>query len=98
MIARRAIELQQGTWTPPSSLHTELVRSRPLGHLFNTASNGIRNMSGYASQVSVDDRWAIVAYVRALQRSQHATPDDMPEDVKPRFQTTKPSWSFGGSK
>ena len=40
MIAKRADELMEGTWTPPSSFHTELVRERPAGHLFNTISNG----------------------------------------------------------
>ena len=78
IIAKRADRLQEGTWVPPSSFHTDLVRSRPVGHLYNTATNGIRNMAGYGSQISVDDRWAIVMYLRALQRSQGATIDDVP--------------------
>lgn len=82
MVSRRADELQEGTWTPPSSLHTDLIRSRPAGQLFNTITNGIRNMPGYGPQISVEDRWAIVAYVRALQRSQAATVDDVPEDLR----------------
>ena len=52
------------------------------GHLFNTISNGIRNMPSYGSQIPVDDRWAVVAYVRALQRSQNATIDDVPADLQ----------------
>jgi cytochrome c5 len=72
VVAQRADRLQEGTWTPPSSFHTDLVRSRPAGHIFNTITHGIRNMPPYGSQISVRDRWAIVAYVRALQRSQHA--------------------------
>lgn len=98
MVARRALELQQGTWVPPSSLHTDLVRGREVGHLFNTITNGIRNMPGYGAQIAVHDRWAIVAYVRALQRSQHAALADVPEDERGRFETTTPSWSFGGTK
>jgi len=82
MVAKRADELQEGTWTPPSSFHTDLVRERPVGHIFNTISNGIRNMPAYGPQIPVEDRWAIVAYVRALQRSQHATVDDVPPDTR----------------
>jgi hypothetical protein len=82
MVARRAEELQEGTWTPPSSYHTELVRGRPAGHLYNTIRNGIRNMPAYGSQIPVADRWAIVSYVRALQRSQNATVEDVPEDLR----------------
>jgi mono/diheme cytochrome c family protein len=82
MVSKRAEMLQEGTWTPPASFHTELVRGRPAGHLFNTITNGIRNMPAYAPQITVDDRWAIVAYVRALQRSQSAPVDDVPPELR----------------
>jgi mono/diheme cytochrome c family protein len=82
IVARRADRLQEGTWTPPSSLHTDLVRSRPEGHLFNTIANGVRNMPAYGAQVPVADRWAIVAYVRALQRSQNAKLTDVPAELR----------------
>jgi mono/diheme cytochrome c family protein len=82
MVAKRADELLEGTWTPPTSFHTDLLRQRPAGHLFNTISNGIRNMPAYGPQIPVEDRWAIVAYVRALQRSQNATVDDVPDDIR----------------
>jgi mono/diheme cytochrome c family protein len=82
MVSKRADELQEGTWTPPSSFHTDLIRQRPDGHLYNTISNGIRNMPGYGSQIEISDRWAIVAYVRALQRSQNATVDDVPSEIR----------------
>jgi mono/diheme cytochrome c family protein len=49
-----------------------LVPSRPVGHIFNTINVGIRTMPGYGAQVPVADRWAIVAYVRALQLSENA--------------------------
>ncbi len=81
-IAVRADALQEGTWTPPSSLHTELVRSRPDGHLYNTIANGIRNMPAYGPQLPVADRWAIVAHVRVLQFSQGATMDDVPVELR----------------
>jgi mono/diheme cytochrome c family protein len=82
MVAMRADELLEGTWTPPTSFHTDLIRGRAPGQLFNTISNGIRNMPAYGPQIPVEDRWAIVAYVKALQRSQNATVDDVPEDLR----------------
>ena len=56
-----------------------------MGQLFNTATHGIRNMAGYGSQISTDDRWAIVAYIRALQRSQDARIEDVPPDLRPQL-------------
>jgi mono/diheme cytochrome c family protein len=82
MVSKRADQLQEGTWTPPTSFHTDLVRQRPAGHIFNTITNGIRNMPAYGPQIPVEDRWSIVAYVRALQRSQNATIDDVPADLR----------------
>jgi mono/diheme cytochrome c family protein len=82
MVAKRADELQEGTWTPPTSFHSDLLRERPDGHIFNTITNGIRNMPGYGPQITVEDRWAIVTYVRALQRSQNATVDDVPPEIR----------------
>ena len=81
-VAVRADRLQEGTWTPPTSLHAEPASSRPVGHLYNTIVNGIRNMPAYGAQVPVEDRWAIVAYVRALQRSQHAGVTDVPAELR----------------
>src|SRR5262245_32957490 len=71
IVAVRADRLQEGTWVPPSSLHDPTVLARPVGHLFNSITNGIRTMPSYGPQIPVSDRWAIVAYVRALQRSRH---------------------------
>jgi mono/diheme cytochrome c family protein len=56
------------------------VVTQPNGQIFNTISNGYNTMAGYAAQIPVADRWAIVLYVRALQRSQHATQEDVPAD------------------
>lgn len=82
IVARRADALQEGTWTPPSSLHDPVVRGRPDGQIFNTITNGIRSMPAYADQIHEQDRWAIVAYVRALQRSQNAAIEDVPSDMR----------------
>jgi len=81
-VAKRADTLQEGTWTPPSSFHTDLIRSRPVGHIYNSITHGIRNMPAYGPQISVEDRWAVVAYVKALQRSQFAGVDDVPSDLR----------------
>lgn len=80
MIDRRARELMESpmaisqgtTWVQPTSMHDQMVIEQPNGQLFNTISNGIRNMPAYGPQIPVDDRWAIVAYIRALQMSQGA--------------------------
>lgn len=66
----------------PQSYHIDRLRKIEDGYLFDVISNGIRNMPSYGYQVPVDDRWAIVAYVRALQRSQNAKITDVPEDIK----------------
>jgi mono/diheme cytochrome c family protein len=83
VVAKRADALQEGTWVPPTSLHDPIVRARPNGHLFNTVTNGIRNMPPYGAQIHESDRWAIIAYVRALQRSQNAPIDDVPPEMRP---------------
>jgi mono/diheme cytochrome c family protein len=59
-----------------------VVIQMPNGQLFNTISNGYNTMMGYAAQIPQDDRWAIVAYVRALERAQNASADDVPANLK----------------
>lgn len=83
MISRRAEELAEGTWVPPASLNAEPVVKQLDGQLFNTMTYGIRKMPAYGPMIPVDDRWAIVFYVRALQRSQRAKVEDVPADKRP---------------
>lgn len=76
-IHARAAQLQKNnvpgiSWNQPSNLTDAARRAREDGHIFNTITNGIRTMGGYGGQLSVEDRWAVVAYVRALQLSQAA--------------------------
>ncbi len=78
IVSQRAESLREGIWIPPLSYHSDVIRSKPVGNLFNTISNGIRSMPAYGTQIGTEDRWAIVAYIRALQRSQNATIDDVP--------------------
>jgi mono/diheme cytochrome c family protein len=58
----------------PSTYHDDRLRNAPVGHFFDVISNGWGKMNGYSSQIPVADRWAIVAYIRALQASQDVTP------------------------
>ena len=82
LISLRAEALRQGTWVKPTSLHIKYVREQPYGKMFHTISKGIRKMPAYAKQISVEDRWAIVLYIEALQRSQHASLDDVPAEAR----------------
>ena len=59
------------------NFHTSRLQAAPLGHFFNVITNGYGAMPDYAAQVAPEDRWAIVAYVRALQLSQNATAADV---------------------
>ena len=68
-------------YVPAPTYHTDRLRSIEDGYLYDVITNGIRSMPGYAQQIPVADRWAIVAYIRALQRSQFAEPDDLPGGV-----------------
>jgi len=71
--------VQRGFKRPPS-YHIDRLRAVPVGYFFDVMTNGFGAMSDYASQVSVEDRWAIAAYVRTLQLSQHAPVADVPAE------------------
>lgn len=64
-------------YVPAPSFHTDNIRQMPDGHFFSAITNGIRTMPSYATQIKVRDRWAIVAYIRALQRSQNMPAAEM---------------------
>jgi hypothetical protein len=70
---------------PPPSIHLPRLREAPDGHLFDVITNGIRNMPKYDHQIQVHDRWAIVAYIRALQKSQNARLQDIPEKQRDKL-------------
>ncbi len=69
--------VQRGYKQPPS-FHIDRLREAPVGHFFDVMTVGLGAMQDYSAQVSVEDRWAIVAYVRGLQLSQHAALADLP--------------------
>ena len=70
------IVTQRGFRHPPS-YHTPALRGAPLGHFYDVMTNGFGAMPDYAAQVTTKDRWAIAAYIRVLQLSQHATAADL---------------------
>jgi mono/diheme cytochrome c family protein len=77
MVAQRAAVLQQQgkapAWVAPKAIYDPTAIVRPVGELFNIVTNGINTMSGYGPQIPEADRWAIVAWVKVLQRSQVAS-------------------------
>ncbi len=79
---------QRGIKRPPS-FHEARLKAAPVSHFFNVVSNGIGMMSGYSAQISPADRWAIIAYVRALQQSQDARLADVPESERAQMEAGK---------
>ena len=75
----QGIVVRRGFPAPPS-YHNDRLRSAPVGHVFDVITHGYGVMYSYADRVTVSDRWAIAAYIRALQRSQHATLADVPPE------------------
>ena len=73
MIVRRG-------FNPPPSFHSEELRKKPVGHYFDVMTRGFGTMYSYASRVPAKDRWAIAAYIRALQLSQHAVVAELPPE------------------
>lgn len=86
LVNARATFLGEGTWTPPTDLTSQQVVDRPVGHIYNTIAAGIRNMPSYGSQIPVEDRWAITAYVRALQLTRNANIEDLPAEARTGLQ------------
>ncbi|NOX56478.1 MAG: c-type cytochrome, partial [Planctomycetes bacterium] len=87
IVSLRALQREDSAgWVKPLSLHSDVVRDQPVGKLFNTITNGVRTMPSYATQISPRDRWAIVLYVKALQRSRNGTISDLPEEMRSSLQ------------
>jgi mono/diheme cytochrome c family protein len=74
-------------YRPPPSLHIERLREAPVGHLYDVMTRGLGAMPDYAQQIPPADRWAIAAYVRALQLSQRAVIADVPPGERARLET-----------
>ncbi len=79
MIAKRGFLL-------PADLHSDRVRNAPPGYLYAVIANGYGSMPDYGTQIGVHDRWAIVAYIRALELSRRATLADAPPDQRAKLE------------
>lgn len=89
MIAQRGFALAR----PVGNYHTDRLREMPVGHFFDVITNGYGTMYGHASRIKPDDRWAIVAYIRALQVSQGATVDQLDSTSKEALGVSGPEGS-----
>jgi mono/diheme cytochrome c family protein len=82
----RGMVVRRG-YRPPPSLHIERLRDAPVGHLYDVMTRGLGAMPDYAQQIPPEDRWAIAAYVRALQLSQRATVADLSAEERAKLET-----------
>ena len=78
--------VQRGFNIPPS-YHTDRLRRARVGHFFDVITHGFGAMPAYADQVPVTDRWAIIAYIRALQLSQYASVDQLPPEGRAQLES-----------
>lgn len=77
--------VQRGFKTPPS-FHIDRLREAPPGYFYDVITHGFGVMYSYASRVPPEDRWAIIAYIKALQLSQNATLNDVPPDQRSKLE------------
>lgn len=84
MIALRGFQLKR----PVGNYHTDRLRKMPVGHFYDVITNGYGAMYSYASRVEPQDRWAIVAYIKALQLSQNASVEDADAEGKAKLAMT----------
>jgi hypothetical protein len=89
MIVRRG-------YRQPPSYHTDRLRQAPIGHFYDVMTNGFGAMPDYRAQIAPRDRWAIAAYIRALQLSQHASLADVPQEDRPKLSQPPAAPARGG--
>jgi hypothetical protein len=85
----RGMIVERG-FPPPPSYHIDRLRQAPVGHFFDVMTNGYGSMYSYASRITPEDRWRITAYIRALQLSENAKIEDVPEEDRPKLEEQKP--------
>jgi cytochrome c553 len=90
------VVVQRGFRKPPS-YHEDRLRQAPVGYFFDVMTRGFGAMPDYAAQLPVDDRWAVAAYIRALQLSQHATIADVPPDRRGELEKPAETPARGGA-
>lgn len=69
----------------PATFHSDRLRQAPAGYFFSVITHGYGAMFAFADRISESDRWAIVAYIRALQKSQHARYDELPPELRAKL-------------
>jgi hypothetical protein len=79
--------IAQRGYPHPPSFHIPRLRQAPIGHFFVVMTDGFGAMPGYASLVPLQDRWAIAAYIRALQLSQYAPVTALPAEARQQLET-----------
>ncbi|HEX8298522.1 MAG TPA: cytochrome c [Rubricoccaceae bacterium] len=84
----------QGYGFAVPSYHTEGLKARPDGYIYDVILNGVNSMPSYGHEMPPSDRWAVVAYVRALQESQDAAPESLPATERERLATYNPNVSI----
>jgi len=89
MIVRRG-------YRQPPSFHIDRLRAAPLGHYYDVMTSGFGAMPDYRAQITPRDRWAIAAYVRALQISQHAPAAEFPQDERQKLSKPAAAAAPGG--
>jgi mono/diheme cytochrome c family protein len=88
--------VQRGYRRPPS-FHIDRLRNEKAGYFFDVITSGFGAMPDYAAQIAVPDRWAIVAYLRALQLSENARLEDVPADRRDALTPASPAPSPAAS-
>ena len=81
-----------------ASYHQDRLRQEKNGYFYDVITNGFGAMQGYAEQIPVRDRWLIVAYVRTLQLSQHATVNDVPADKRGQLDASPATTQSAGAE
>jgi mono/diheme cytochrome c family protein len=81
--------VQRGFSQPPS-LHDQRLRESPAGYFYEVITNGFGRMYAYNDRIAPRDRWAVAAYIRALQLSQNATENDVPPEERQNIQEANP--------
>jgi mono/diheme cytochrome c family protein len=82
----------------PPSMHDPRLRAQPLGYFYDVVTRGFGQMPDYAAQIQPRDRWAVAAYLRALQLSQHATVEDVPAEERGNLDKATESHAQPGAK
>ncbi len=83
------IQRSRNAFPAPPEFYGDRVRGLSDGEIFNVISHGVRNMPSYAYQIPVQDRWAIITWVRVLGRAGHGTLDDVPADARGRIEAAQ---------